>query len=169
MKLVSEKIRDLEALYVRHLRLLLSAEELIAIKTPFLSDATSDKECREVLRHYALNSRDQAGHLRAMVEHASSDTEPVKCQTVYSLFDESEDLMKDASHDEVRNAVVIAAAQRVKHYEIAMYESTAHYAHLLGRGNDAQILKAISEEERREELHLRKIADRVNGTAQQAA
>jgi ferritin-like metal-binding protein YciE len=169
MKLVSEKIRDLEALYVRHLRLLLSAEELIAIKTPFLSDMTSDPESREVLRSYALNSRDQAGHLRAMVERATSDTDPIKCQTVYALFDESEDLMNDASHDEVRNAVVIAAAQRIKHYEIAMYESTAHYAQLLGRANDARVLTAISEEERREELQLRKIADRVNGTAQQAA
>lgn len=169
MKLVSEKIRDLEALYVRHLRMLLSAEELIAIKTPFFSDSTSDSESRDVLHRYALSSRDRAGHIRAMVERATSDTDPLKSHIAYALFDESEELMNDCSHDEVRNVVIIAAAQRVKHYEIAMFESTAHYAHLLGRAEDARILTAIAEEQRREEQQLHNIADRINGTARQAA
>jgi len=169
MKMVSEKIRDLEALYVRHLRMLLSAEELISIKTPFLADSTSDAECREVFLKHALNSRAQAGHIRAMLEHITSDSDPLKCQAAYALFDESEDLVKDASHDEVRNAVLIAAAQRVNHYETAMYESTAHYAKLLGRAEDARILEAISEDERREEQRLHALADRINGTAKRAA
>jgi hypothetical protein len=76
MKLMSEKIRDLESLYVRHLRMLLSAAELIAIKTPFMAENTSDAELRKLFQGYALRSRDQSTVIRGLLERASSDSDP---------------------------------------------------------------------------------------------
>src|SRR5579871_996327 len=169
MRLMSEKLGNLEALYVRHLRMLLSAEELIAIKTPFLAESTRDSETREVLQRYALDSREQAGQIRTILDRSSSDNTPLKCKAVYALFDESEELVEDASHDDICNSVVIGAAQRIKHYEIAVYEATAQYARLLGRAEDAGILTSISEEERREDKQLCTIAARINGETVQAA
>ena len=138
MKLMFEKIRDLESLYVRHLRMLLSAAELIAIKTPFLAENTSDAELRKLFQGYALRSRDQSTVIRGLLERASSNSDPMKCRVVYALFDEAEDFIQDASHDEVRNAIVIAAAQRIKHYEIAIYGATTEFARVLGRDEDAR-------------------------------
>ena len=89
MKLMHEKIRDLESLYIRHLRMLLSAEELIAIKTPFLAENTTDSELRQIFQRYALQSREQATLIRALLERASLDSDPIKCLVVYALFDEA--------------------------------------------------------------------------------
>jgi len=169
MKLMSEKIRDLESLYVRHLRMLLSAAELIAIKTPFLAENTSDAELRKLFQGYALRSRDQSTVIRGLLERASSNSDPMKCRVVYALFDEAEDFIQDASHDEVRNAIVIAAAQRIKHYETAIYGATTEFARVLGRDEDARKLEKITEDERAEEQQLSNIAERINPSAKKAA
>lgn len=169
MKLVHEKIRDLESLYVRHLRMLLSAEELIAIKTPFLADNTTDSELRQTFQQYALRSREQSTLIRALLERASTDSDPLKCRVVYALFEEAEELVRDALHDEVRNVIVIASAQRIKHYEIAIYGATTQFAHVLGRDEDARKLEEITEDERAEEQQLSNIAKRINPRAKKAA
>jgi ferritin-like metal-binding protein YciE len=169
MKLVYEKIRDLESLYVRHLRMLLSAEELIAIKTPFLADNTTDSDLRRSFQQYALRSREQSPVIRALLERASTDSEPLKCRVVYALFEEAEELINDALHDEVRNVIVIAAAQRIKHYQLAMYGTTTEFARVLGRDEDARKLEQITEEERAEDKQLSNIAERINPSAKKAA
>jgi ferritin-like metal-binding protein YciE len=169
MQFVHEKIRDLEALYVRHLQMLLSAEELVAIKTPFLAEHTTDIELRQLFQNYALTSREQVGQIRALLERASSDSDPLKCKVVYALFEEAEDLVRDALHDDVRNAVVIAVAERIKHYEIAFYSATAQFAHVLGRDADARNLDQITAEERAEDQQLCNIAERINPSAKKAA
>ena len=169
MKLVHEKIRNLESLYVRHLRMLLSAEELISIKTPFLADNTTDAELRQLLLNSGSGSRDQASLIRALLERASTDSDPIKSRVVYALFDEAEDVVNDALHDQVRNAVVIAAAQRIKHYEIAIYGATTQFARVLGRDEDARKLESITEEERAEDQQLSNIAERINPSAKKAA
>jgi ferritin-like metal-binding protein YciE len=169
MKLVYEKIRDLESLYVRHLRMLLSAEELIAIKTPYLADNTTDGELRQSLQQYALHSREQSALIRALLERASTDSDPLKCRVVYALFEEAEELVNDALHDQVRNVIVIAAAQRIKHYEIAIYAATTQFARVLGRDEDGRNLEKITEEERAENQHLCDIAERINPSAKKAA
>ena len=170
MQLVHEKIRDLEALYVRHLRMLLSAEELVAIKTPFLAEHTTDTELRQLFLSYAQASREQVGQIRALLERASSDSDPLKCKVVYALFEEAEELVKDALHDDVRNAIAIAVAQRIKHYELAFYGATTQFARTcLARDEDARMLDQITVVERTEEHQLCKIADRINPSAKKAA
>jgi ferritin-like metal-binding protein YciE len=169
MKLVYEKIRDLESLYVRHLRMLLSAEELIAIKTAFLGDNTTVAELRRNFQQSALRSREQVPVIRALLERASADSDPLKCRVVYALFEEAEELVNDALHDEVRNAIVIAAAQRIKHYQIAIYGTTCEFARVLGRDEDARKLDQITEVERAEDKQLTNIAERINPSAKKAA
>jgi ferritin-like metal-binding protein YciE len=169
MKLVHENFRDLESLYLRHNRFLRWAEELIAIKTPFLAEHTTEGELRQLFQQYALRSRDQSTLIRALLERASTDSAPLKCRVVYALFDEAEDLVKDALHDEVQNVIVIAAAERIKHYEIAVYGAAAQFAAALGHEEDARKLEKITEDERAENQKLGKIAERINPRAKKAA
>jgi ferritin-like metal-binding protein YciE len=69
----------------------------------------------------------------------------------------------------VRNAIVIAAAQRIKHYETAIYGATTEFARVLGRDEDARKLEKITEDERAEEQQLSNIAERINPSAKKAA
>jgi len=169
MKIFNEKIPDLKALYVKELRLLLSAEEMIAIKTQYLADSATDPDLRETLRKEVDQSEARAARVREILQHASDEVGEVKCKVVYALFDEAEDAVKNSEYDGVRDAAVLAAAQRVKHYEIASYGSLREFARTLDRKQDAQWLDEAIFDEGNAELAFGKFAERINSTALRAA
>src|ERR1700753_2168637 len=140
MKLVSEKQPDLQALYVKHLRVLLSAEEQILRGLPRMAEMATDSELIRAFRTHVLETEAHASRLRGILEHNPGETDLVKCKVMEALIAEAEDMIEDADHDSVRDAALIAAAQRVEHYEIAAYGTLRHFAHVLGRHDDAEVL-----------------------------
>ncbi len=114
MKLVVEKIPDLAALYVRQLRLLLSGEEVIAIKIPFFRESATDPELIEFFHASVRASESHAAELRGMLSHSPEGSSPLKSKVVYALCDEAEDLIEAAGHASVRDSVLVVAAQRIK-------------------------------------------------------
>jgi ferritin-like metal-binding protein YciE len=174
MKLVSEKIPNLQALYVKQLRMLLSAEETIAFKMLSLVDAATDPELHQVLSNTCERSGARAARLRRiLIEIAGKadpeDADPIKCRVVFALFDEAEDVLEDATHAAIRDVILIAAVQRIKHYEIAAYGTVRQFAWTLGRTQDAELLNETIHEEGNADHQLTAIADRINPTAQKAA
>jgi len=169
MKIFNEKIPDLHSLYVKELRVLLSAEEMIAIKTQFLAESATDPSLRETLQNEVEQSEARAVRIKEILEHASDEVQPVKSKVVYALFDEAEDIVKNAEYDGVRDAAVLAAAQRVKHYEIASYWSLSQFARTLNRTQDAQFLDEAISDEGRVDLAFGEFAERINTSALKAA
>lgn len=169
MKLLIEKIPDLQALYVKQLRLLLSAEEMSAIKLAFLVDSSTDTELHESLREHLRETEVHANRVRDILKEVTDAPSPEKCTVLYALFDEAEDMIRGAMHDQVRDAMVIAGAQRIEHYEIAAYGALRQFARVLGRENEARMLDQTLEEEGRADHRLTHIAERINPTAQKAA
>jgi len=169
MKLMSEKIPDLDALYTRQLRLLLSAEEMIAIKTPRLIETAQDPELIKVLQEHLEETRTHASRLKEILNRAAEKAEPIKCRVVYALFDEAEDMIEDAAHEGVRQVMLIGESQRIEHYEIAAYGAVRQFARVLGRGEDARLLDQTIREEAAADRQLTSIANRINLTAQKAA
>jgi len=86
-----------------------------------------------------------------------------------ALVEEAEDMIQDASDESVRDAALIAAAQRVEHYEIAAYGAVRHFAKLLGEISQAQLLDQTIKEEGHADHLLTEIANRVNSDAERAA
>jgi ferritin-like metal-binding protein YciE len=170
MKIFSEKIPDLQSLYLRQLRLLLSAEGMIAIKTPHLLESATDSELQRTFQQCIQESEARANRLRSLLNEAHSEAkQPVKCRVIYALFDEAEDLMEDAAHEPVRDAVILATALRIKHYQIAAYGAMRQFAHALGHEQDVQELDSILREEGQESRHLSGIAERVNSAFRKVA
>jgi ferritin-like metal-binding protein YciE len=166
MRLFSEKIPDLQSLYLRQLRLLLSAEGMIAIKTPHLLESTTDPELQQEFRQCIQESEARAERLRSLLNEARSEAkQPVKCKVIYALFDEAEELIEDAAHEPVRDAVILAAALRIKHYQIAAYGAMRQFAHALGHQQDVRAFDNILREEGQGSRHLSGIAERVNSTS----
>ncbi len=164
MKMMIEKIPDLQSLYIQELRLLLSAEETIAMKSLFLHDAAVDEELREVLNTHWQDSERQAGRLLEMLSRVSDESQPIKCKTAYALFDEAEDLAREAAHESVRNTALLAVARRIKHYELSFYETLCQFAMALGRDDDLRLLEESFREEREVAQQLANIATRINTT-----
>ncbi|MFZ2022843.1 MAG: DUF892 family protein [Terracidiphilus sp.] len=165
MKLMIEKIPDLQSLYVKELRLLLSAEEMIAIKEPITAEAAEDPELNQALRHHVEETGVHAARLREILHHGAGESSPLKCKVVYSLFDEVEDLVHDAAHVPVRDAALIAEAQRIEHYQIAAYEALLRFARALGHEEDAQLLEQTFHEEELASQELAIIGERVYPSA----
>ena len=169
MKLMIEKISDLQGLYVKELRMLLSAEEMIAIKSMYLVEVAKDSELKELLTRQWQESEAQAAHVREMLARNGGDVSPFKCRVIYGLFDEAEDLAQDAAHDSVRNAALVAVARRIKHYEIALYQTLLQYALALEHEMDARILQESLQEEEKADRQLAAIGERVHPTARRVA
>lgn len=169
MKLIIEKIPDLKALYEKQLRLLLSAEEMSAIKLGLFEDSATDPELHQALREHKLETDGHAARLREILARTDSGADPLKCKVIYALFDEAEELLKETSHEAVRDASIISAAQRIEHYEIAVYGTVRQFAAVLGYDRDAALLDATIHEEGRADHRLTNIAERINPTAKKAA
>jgi|SRR5580658_6806908 ferritin-like metal-binding protein YciE len=169
MKLVIEKIADLQALYERQLRLLLSAEEISAIKYYLFVDSAIDPELHQVLQEHQRESETHSARLRDILARITGAADPLKCRVIYALFDEAEDLLKSMSHESVRNALLIGAAQRIKHYEIGAYGSLRQFAKVMGHDNDAHILEQSLREEEESDRRLTSISERINPLAKKAA
>jgi ferritin-like metal-binding protein YciE len=166
MRIFNERMQDLHALYVRQLRLLLSAEEMIAIKTPFFTERARDPELRVVFRKITEDSEARTEQLRELL--GRTESAPLKCKTIFALFDEAEELVQIAAHEEVRDAVLITEAQRIKHYEIAAYRAVRQFAQVLDRPEDERILNETFLEKVSIDEQLSTIAERANRAAKAA-
>lgn len=169
MKLFVEKMPDLHALYVRQLRILLSAEEMIAIKTQLLIDTATDPALHEALREHLAETDTHAARLREILNRIAGEASPLKCKVVYALFDEAESLIQDCGHEGVRNALLIASAQQIEHFEIAAYGAVRQFARVMGLETDVQLLDKTIQEEGQADHRLTELAERINPTAQMAA
>ena len=169
MKFVSEKLPDLHALYVQQLRLLLSCEELIIRGMPRMAERATDGQLKKEIEAHLLESETHAERLKTILARAGGEHEPLKCKTILSLLDEADSMVEDAAHDAVRDAAVVAALQRIEHYEIAAYGAMRHFAQVLGLSEDALLLDKSAHEEGDADHMLTEIAYRVNPTARKAA
>jgi len=84
-----------------------------------------------------------------------------------NLIAESDEMMRDAENDDTRDALMIAAAQKVEHYGIAAYGTLRTWANLLGRDDVASLLEETLEEEKETDQKLTEIAE--TSVNQQAA
>lgn len=169
MKLVHEKLPHLEEFYVRRMRLILSAEELMLRGMPRMAETATDSELKQTFRMHVEETEVQAMRLRTILGRMAVKAEPVKNKAVEALLAEAEDVIDEADHDAIRDAALIATAQCVEHYEIAAYGALRHFARVLGRDEDAALLDQTIQEEGRADQRLTSIAERVNPTAKKAA
>ena len=169
MKLVHEKLPHLQELYIQRLRMMLSAEELMVRGLPRMAETATDAELKHVFRMHVEETEAHALRLRTILGRLTAESDPIKSKVIAALLDEAEDMIKEADHETLRDAALIAAAQCVEHYEIAAYGTVRHYARVLGRDEDATLLDQTLQEEGRADHRLSAIAERVNPAARKAA
>lgn len=166
MKLTIEKLPDLRALYVRQLRLALSAEEQIVRGLATMIEVATDTQLKQAFDSHLKGTKVHVARLRNILENIAGEAEPIRCKVLAAILDETEDLTQSCSHDAVRDAALIAGAQRVEHYEIATYGALRHFARVLGREADEESLDQTIHEEGHADHLLTTIAERVNPAAQ---
>lgn len=175
MKWISGDFRNLNALFVNQLRVMLSAEEQIVRELPNMAVRATDEELQQVFRKHLEETEEHIQRLERILADekrknpAADATGPVKCKTMSSLGTEAEEMVVDAPDEWVRDAALIAAAQRVEHYEMASYGALRQWARLLREYEMAELLDQTLKEEAHADHWLSAIAERVNPKAKKAA
>jgi ferritin-like metal-binding protein YciE len=97
---------------------------------------------------------------RILTSHDESTRGP-KCEGMEGVLKEGDEMIKEDAEEEVRDAGLIAAAQRVEHYEMAGYGCARTYAELLGDPDGAQLLQTTLTEESDTDKKLTNLAKSV--------
>jgi ferritin-like metal-binding protein YciE len=169
MKFFSENLRDLHALYVNQLRMMVSMEKQIVQALPTLIENATDEQLKQALQSHLQETEVQVKRVQEILEQSGGETDMTKCKVVHALVDEAENMIQDARGDAVRDAAIIAAAQRVEHYEIAVYGAMRHFAQVLDETKAAELLDRTIKEEGHADHLLTEIASRINPHAKKAA
>lgn len=169
MKVFSANLDNLRKLYINQLQMLLSTEQQITEALPKMIEKASDTQLKQAFQSHLQETEVQVERLEQILNQASGDAKPMKCKVMAALATETEDMVKDAADEAVRDAALISAGQRVEHYEIAVYGAVRHWAQLLGEAAHVELLDKTMKEEGHADHLLTEIADRVNPYAQRAA
>ena len=106
--------------------------------------------------------------LETMIEELVSDYDDKKYPITTALISSGANIVRETSEGPVRDAGLLATAQKIEHYEIASYGAARSWAALLGLAQQAELLQKSLEEEKHADHLLSTISDRVNAVAAQA-
>ena len=163
------KITSLNDLYVEELRDLYSAETQIVKALPKMAKAATHEELRTAFEEHLEQSKEHVERLEQIFESLDESPKGKKCKGLQGLVEEAEELMGEEMPPNVLDAGLIAAAQRVEHYEIAVYGTLCTFAELLGRDEDHDLLGQTLEEEKEADSRLTEIAESaINVEAEEA-
>jgi len=159
-------MKSLEDLLKEQLQDLYSAEDQIIKALPKMAEAASSSELKRAFREHLKETEEQKKRLEGLFEEFELDSGK-KCVGMEGLIKEGQELMKEKGIDaNVLDAGLIAAAQKVEHYEIASYGTLRTFAHELGYDDAASVLDEILQEEAKTNEKLTKLAEsRINQKA----
>jgi len=158
---------SLQELYVEQLQDLYSAEDQIIKALPKMIEAAQSDELRNALKEHLEVTRKQASRIETICKELGEKAQKEKCKGMEGVLKEGSDLVKEVS-EEIRDAAIIAAAQRVEHYEMAGYGTARMYATLLGFDEAASMLEQTLEEEKEADQTLSDLAGELNVEALEA-
>ena len=163
------KIDTLHELFVEELKDLYSAETQITKALPKMAKNAGSKELRSAFENHLKETEKQVERLETIFKQLGESPKGKKCKGMEGLIEEGKELMEEDIDDEVLDVGLIAAAQRVEHYEIASYGCARTYAKLLGINRAVDLLEATLREEKAADEKLTAIAENVNVEAVRAA
>jgi ferritin-like metal-binding protein YciE len=153
------KLNTLQDLYLDELRDLYDAENQLVKALPQMIKAASSDELRTAFEEHLEQTREQVSRLEQVFERYGASPKGKKCKGMQGLIEEAKELIKEDIDEDVLDAGLIAAAQRVEHYEIAVYGCVCTYAKLLGNEEDADLLGQTLDEEKDTDERLTDIAE----------
>ena len=153
-------ITSLRELFEEHIQDLYSMEDQILNTMPDMIEATLDPELRSALMEHAEQTQQQLARLEQICQIMDLDPEGERCEGMRGILKEGDKLVeREVDEDDVRDAAIISAAQRVEHYEIAVYGTARVFARMLGEEEAATLLEQSLEEEKKADARLTVIAE----------
>jgi ferritin-like metal-binding protein YciE len=154
-------VDNFRELYTAELQELRSVEAQLVDALPRLAEMASHPELKQAIQAHLDETRWQQSQLDEILRRHGVDPREHVDQAMQAMLKEAEKWAGMVPDQDLRDAGLIASAQRVEHYEIAVYGSLATWAKQLGLDEDLPVLLDILEEEKRTDESLSTLAKRV--------
>lgn len=164
---MASKMATLEDLYTDLLKDLYSAEKQLVKALPKLAKNAQSPDLQKALQDHLKQTEGQVERIERIFTELGSSPRGKKCVGMEGLVEEGNELLQEDTEPNVLDAGLIAAAQKVEHYEIASYGTARAWAQRLGYDNAARLLQETLEEESMANEKLTRIAEsHINMEAQ---
>ena len=157
---MAEDTNPLHELFVDELKDLYSAENQIVKALPKMAKNASNEQLRAAFEKHLEETRGHVARLEQIAESMDISLRGKKCKGAEGLIEEGKEAIEEFE-DDVRDAALIGAAQRVEHYEMAGYGTARTHATMLGLSKAARLLQQTLDEEGRTDKKLTDLAERV--------
>jgi ferritin-like metal-binding protein YciE len=152
----------LKELYIKELRDTYDAEKQITKALPKMAKAATSSRLREAFQHHLEQTKNHITRLEQIFEELDESPKGETCDGMEGLIEEGSNIIEENLEGEVKDAGLIAAAQRVEHYEMAAYGTVRTYANILGDKKAALLLQETLEEEKQTDQNLTTLAESIN-------
>jgi ferritin-like metal-binding protein YciE len=152
------KLKSLQDLLADQLKDLYSAEGQLVKALPKMAKAATDPNLSAGFEAHLAETRRQVERLETIAKQLGVALKGKKCVAMEGLIEEGKELLAEDAEPAVCDAGLIAAAQKVEHYEIASYGSARTWAEQLGHGEVARLLQETLDEEKATDEKLTQLA-----------
>jgi len=163
------KVNSLQELYVDELKDLYDAENQIIKALPKMIDAASSEELQNALTEHLEVTREQAKRIEQIFQNMGEKLKAEKCKGMEGVIKEGAEILSEDMDENVKDAAIISAAQRVEHYEMAGYGTVRTWANLLGESEAEELLQETLDEEKEADKKLNQLAEQINVQAEAGA
>jgi ferritin-like metal-binding protein YciE len=163
-------VKTMKDLLIDELRDIYHAEKQLTRALPKMGRAASNGQLKEAFTQHLEETRGQIERLEQVFELLDTRTRGKPCHAMEGLIEEAKEIMEMGLGPELLDVALIAAAQKVEHYEIAGYGTLVALAQASGFSEAAQLLQETLDEEKKTDQLLNKLAiSDVNMKAMKAA
>src|SRR4030081_2635469 len=141
------KLNSLKKLYLEELRDLYSAETQLVKALPKMAKGASSAELKQAFENHLEQTKEHVERLNEIFNRLDEKPTGKTCQAMKGLIEEGSEMLEQDGDESVIDAGLIAAAQRVEHYEIAGYGTVRTFANLLNHRKAASLLQQTLDEE----------------------
>lgn len=164
------RMKALEDLFLQEIKELYDAEGRILKALPKMAKAANRSELRAAFETHEKQTKKHSERLEKIFQALGRDAETLDCEPIIQIIKQGDELIAlKKSEPAVLDAALIAAAQKVEHYEISTYGTARSHARMLGYGKVADLLEVTLREEEQTDTLLTQLANkRVNFDAVKA-
>ena len=163
------KTETMDDLFLAEIKDLYDAEKQLVKALPKMAKASSSQELKEAFQEHLEQTKGHVSRLEQVFQAIGQKAAGKKCAAMTGLIEEGEEIIDQIEQSPLRDAALIAGAQKVEHYEIAGYGTLRTFAQLLGHRDAASLLEQTLNEEKETDEKLTELAESVvNDEAAQA-
>ena len=152
---------DLHELFLDELADVYSAEQQLTKALPKLAKAAESDELREAIEQHLEETEEHISRLEQVFESLDESVKKKTCKAMKGLIEEGDEIVKEQKDSSALDAGIIAACQKVEHYEIASYGTLCAWAEQMGHDDALKLLRQTEEEESAADEKLTEIAETI--------